>query len=357
MRLSRDEIRARLLTQAETVIDDILAWEAGQSKLSLVEAEDAALPVWHTFGEQTAQLLVDQREEQAVIELEPWDKMRPPEAEADVAIEIIDLPQHNQFRTPALLSTLGTFFSPHWRTRRLVVVAGIVLLALLVVVASVPDTRNRVACVFFPPTPAAIPASADSQPASSQSIQGGAIIVDGTPAPGELPGAWSMANGTRVFVYGGTLVTAPQNCVGQSHLSTFDAPTFPSGIGKDPLRITGFSGSRATLISQGAHQHIAGYGWAFSITLVVKKGFPGPFFLTGMGQDAGTPLWFDNLAPATGKTNTLVLDTDYTGMQPQKSDQQWQAWKVTMYVRNADCYSLTAHWPGGQWGEVVAAGS
>ncbi|MDQ2716293.1 MAG: hypothetical protein M3Z08_15425 [Chloroflexota bacterium] len=356
MRLSRDEVRARLLTQAETVIDDILAWEIGQSKLSLVETEDAALPVWRKFGEQTAQLLVDQREEQPVVELEPWDKARPPEAEA--AIEIIDLPDHSQFKTPPLLSTLGTFFSPRWRTRRLIVVAGIVLLALLVVVASVPDTRNRMACVFFPSTPAPVPASSDSQSASPQSIQG-VIIVDGTPAPGELPGAWSTANGTRVFVYGGTLAPAPQNCVAQSRLSTFDAPTFPAGIGKGPLWITGFSGSHAALSSQGASvpQHIEGYGWAFTITLVVKKGFPGPFFLTGMGQDAGTPLWFDNLAPASGKTNTLVLDTNYAGMQPQKSDQQWQAWKVTMYVRSASCYDLIAHWPGGQWSEVVAAGS
>ncbi|MBA2288483.1 MAG: hypothetical protein H0W02_23650 [Ktedonobacteraceae bacterium] len=355
MRLSRDEIRARLLTQAETVIDDILAWEAGQSKLSLVEAEDAALPVWHTFGEQTAQLLVDQREEQAVIELEPWDKAHPPEAEADAAIEIIDLPQHNQFRTPVLPGALGTFFSPTWRTRRLVVVAGIVLLALLVVVASVPETRNRVACVFLPATPT--PTPSDLQSTGETSVQSSLIVVSGTPAPGELPGAWTTANGTRVFVYGGTLAPAPQNCIAQSRLSTFDAPTFPAGIGKDPLWITGFSGSQAALISPTPHQRIEGYGWAFTITLAVKKGSPGPFFLTGVGQNSNTPLWFDNLAPASGKTNTLVLDPNYTSIQPQKSDQQWQAWKVTMYMRNADCYSLTAHWPGGQWNEVLAAGS
>ncbi|MBA2287365.1 MAG: hypothetical protein H0W02_17985 [Ktedonobacteraceae bacterium] len=353
MRLSRDEIRARLLTQAETVIDDILAWEAGQSKLSLVEAEDAALPVWHKFGEQTAQLLIDQREEQPVVELEPWDEARPPEVEADAAIEIIDLPQHSQSHTPALLSTLGTFFSPNWRTRRLVIAAGIVLLALLVVVASVPETRSRAACIFLPATPT----PSDLQSTGSTQAISSVIVVEGTPAPGELPGVWTTANGTRVFLYGGTLAPAPHNCVAQSRLGTFDAPTFPAGIGKDPLWITGFSGSQAALISPGPHQRIEGYGWAFSITLVVKKGFPGPFFLTGMSQDASTLLWFDNLAPASGKTNTLVLDPNYTSIQPQKSDQQWQAWKVTVYVRSAGCYSLTANWPGGQWDAVFAAGS
>jgi hypothetical protein len=66
---SREELRAKLLAQAEEAIDELLEWEEQAGKLSMTQIEDKLLKVRQWLGEQMATLLVSQQEAKRDVQL------------------------------------------------------------------------------------------------------------------------------------------------------------------------------------------------------------------------------------------------------------------------------------------------
>ncbi len=62
MKQSKEERRKRLLAKAERLIDEYLAWEGNHLQPDLSEIEEMALGLRKTFGQELAQLAVDEQE-------------------------------------------------------------------------------------------------------------------------------------------------------------------------------------------------------------------------------------------------------------------------------------------------------
>jgi hypothetical protein len=62
MKRSKEERRKRLLAKAEKLIDEYLAWEESHPLPDLTEIEEMALGLRRTFGQELAQLAVEEQE-------------------------------------------------------------------------------------------------------------------------------------------------------------------------------------------------------------------------------------------------------------------------------------------------------
>jgi hypothetical protein len=62
MKRSKEERRKRLLAKAEKLIEEYLAWEESHLRPDLTEIEEMALGLRKSFGQELAQLAVDEQE-------------------------------------------------------------------------------------------------------------------------------------------------------------------------------------------------------------------------------------------------------------------------------------------------------
>ena len=67
MKRSKEERRKRLLAKAENLIDEYLAWEESHPQPDLTEIEAMALKLRKAFGQELAQLAVDEQDSRAPV--------------------------------------------------------------------------------------------------------------------------------------------------------------------------------------------------------------------------------------------------------------------------------------------------
>jgi hypothetical protein len=67
MKRSKEERRTRLLAKAEAIVDKYLAWADSHAQPDLSEIEEMALELRKAFGQEIAQLAVDEQERRVVV--------------------------------------------------------------------------------------------------------------------------------------------------------------------------------------------------------------------------------------------------------------------------------------------------
>ncbi len=69
MKMSRDELKAKLQAEAETAIDGLLGWNDRHGTPTLTEIEDAVLKMRKQIGERTANALIANQDATRSIEV------------------------------------------------------------------------------------------------------------------------------------------------------------------------------------------------------------------------------------------------------------------------------------------------
>ena len=67
MKRSREEKRTRLLSKAEEVIEEYLAWEESHPQPNLTEIEDITLKLRKELGREMAQMMVEEQAERVPV--------------------------------------------------------------------------------------------------------------------------------------------------------------------------------------------------------------------------------------------------------------------------------------------------
>jgi hypothetical protein len=246
----------------------------------------------------------------------------------DFEVEVSDISSANtaDHQPPAQPARI-TRLSPRARTRRVIIAACALLLAVVVMVGSISSIRDRVLALVTGPTPTAtFPPTATLMPPP----------VTPTPVLPSQP-----------------LGAVPQNCQPGMAPQVFDPRDFRPGIGGGPVWVTGFEGPRATLSVDPSPQNYTAYGWGATIIVALDTAQPITATLQGVSVSTGFPLWL-NFSFLFSET-TIGMDFS-SGNPSQHSDGHWASWIGYLYIPAAGCYQLKATWPGGQWQVNFAAG-
>ncbi|MDQ6659428.1 MAG: hypothetical protein M3Z24_00520 [Chloroflexota bacterium] len=269
-------------------------------------------------------------------------------------VEITDLPDEERHTVSDTLVQLGSHLSavPVGRRRR-IFTAAIFILALLIILPSVPSlvpASNSVAHFFVPPS-TSTPASLSSK-ASSMSIRkvgsievitsfGSSVVVNTD------SGLWQTGN---------TLGPPPTNCpdlISDNYLyyhGKWHGRINPFG----PVSIPGFQllGNTIHILRSATP---TSFGWAMLIRLRVKTHFSGPIALSGWNMTNGIPLTYD-IVPYNVPDNPFIFDPQHPLSDPVQSDSSFRTWDLHMYLPESGCYLLEARWTGGVWQAKFAAG-
>jgi len=143
----------------------------------------------------------------------------------------------------------------------------------------------------------------------------------------------------------------PQNCPPGPRPQNIFADIIPV-IGSFPVWAAGFVGPHAILhIGNGKSTQNNVYtqhGWYRKILWRVSRNSPSPVTLHGSSLRDGTPLWFQ--IGDQDPTLSPVLDPGTAGEQP------WTSFPSYIFIPQAGCYHLEAHWSSGSWRITFAAG-
>ncbi len=147
------------------------------------------------------------------------------------------------------------------------------------------------------------------------------------------------------------LGAVPQNCPPGPRPQNIFADIIPV-IGSFPVWAAGFVGPHAILhIGNGKSTQNNVYtqhGWYRKILWRVSRNSPSPVTLHGSSLRDGTPLWFQ--IGDQDPTLSPVLDPGTAGEQP------WTSFPSYIFIPQAGCYYLEAHWSSGSWRITFAAG-
>ncbi|HLX59581.1 MAG TPA: hypothetical protein VKR83_21385 [Ktedonobacteraceae bacterium] len=153
-----------------------------------------------------------------------------------------------------------------------------------------------------------------------------------------------------------TLDAAPQSCLQYTLTQNFDSPSFPAGVGGEPMWVTGFNGSHATL-NHLTRAQPSQLGWYQQIQLVGETNFNGTITLHGGIAGSLVPLWFGYYAGGGRLIRTVQVNPIDTSISNHTTDdQQWGIFPINLYIARAGCYYLQATWEGGNWIVYFAAG-
>ncbi len=232
----------------------------------------------------------------------------------DLDIEVSALPQrHAVDKRPAV--TQGVWApvqSPRGRAVRLVFTGCLLVLAMALLVGSLPSMRQAVVALLRGPTPVPIAMHIPTPfPTPLPPLPTPTLYPTPTPAPPMALGA------------------VPQNCPSGPTPEAI-GPNGLSGIGASPVWVFVFQGPHATLHLAGEGSHTQ-YGWSTGFLLAI-----GP---TDVGVRA-------SMHPEL----SVLIGTVFA------SDGKWEEWATHLYLPGAGCYYLEATWPGGAWHLTFAAG-
>ena len=147
------------------------------------------------------------------------------------------------------------------------------------------------------------------------------------------------------------LGAVPQDCPPGPRLQNIFTDIIPV-VGGSPVWAAGFVGPHAILhVGNGISTQNNVYtqhGWYRKILWRVSTNSPSPVTLHGGSLHDGTPLWFQ--IGNQDLTLSPVLDPGNAGEQP------WTSFPSYIFIPQAGCYYLEAHWSSGSWRITFAAG-
>lgn len=258
----------------------------------------------------------------------PEQSGEPTQDEFDV--EVGDLPaiDGEQAAAPSTQPAKDQRLSARARAWRAGVAGSAFLLALVVMLGSVPSLRDRTVALLIGPTPTAtFPPTATLLPTFTPTHT---LLPTSTPQP---------------------LGAVPQDCLPGQTPQPFDSG-FTPGVGAGPLRVM-FEGNYPTIRLDPSAEDYTQYGWGVSIIVALQLSYPDGVLLQGENLDIGSSLWFDFSFLPQQPTMALMVNADHSG---QYGDSQWTSWIGYLYIPVAGCYALEASWPGGHWQVFFAAG-
>jgi hypothetical protein len=274
--------------------------------------------------------------------------MNEPEQD-DIELEISDLPgAQNRHRAPAfLLLILAT--RPRLRSRLWQAATFIIILCLFFILLPgyLPLLQQNMSGIFAHISqPTATDSSQHSTPLISQQVKS---LYDT-----KNINIWLASR--PLVVTSTALDNAPQNCPQYTLTQNVDAPSFSEGVGSSPMRVTGFSGPRATL-NRLIRAQPPQFGWYQQLLLVGETNFNGRVTLHGGMVGSLLPLWF-GVYPHGGPLITTVEfnPVDSSLSNHTTDDQQWGTLPINLYIARAGCYYLQATWENGGWTAYFAAG-
>jgi hypothetical protein len=262
----------------------------------------------------------------------------------DLDIEVSALPQrHAVGERPAVTQGVwASVQSPRGRAARLVFTGCILVLAMALLVGSLPSMRQAVVALLRAPTPVPIAMHIPTPfPTPLPPLPTPTLYPTPTPAPPMALGA------------------VPQNCPSGPTPEAI-GPNGLSGIGASPVWVFVFQGPHATLHLAGEGSHTQ-YGWSTGFLLAIGPNYSGPVTLRGGDLADGYPLWFGQVDVGVVPLVAPRVDP----MHPElsvlfgtvfASDGKWEEWATDLYLPGAGCYYLEATWPGGAWHLTFAAG-
>jgi hypothetical protein len=218
--------------------------------------------------------------------------------------------------------------SPRARAWRAGIAGSALLLALVVMLGSIPSLREgAVALLVGPTATATVPPTATLLPTFAPTH---------TPLPTATPQP---------------LGAVPQNCLPGQTPQPFDA-SFTPGVGDGPLRVM-FEGNYPTIRLDPSTGDYTQYGWGVSLIVALQLSAPDGVLLQGENLDTGSALWFNFSFLPQQPTTALMVSANLSG---QYGDSQWTSWIGYLYIPAAGCYALEASWPEGHWQIFFAAG-
>lgn len=179
------------------------------------------------------------------------------------------------------------------------------------------------------------------------------VPVGGTvpPTPTGVPVSGTVLPTPTALPVTGALGAAPQNCPAGSALQNVAPSEFGMAAGTEPVWVSGFTGTQATL-RLGASATHGQFGWVGHLQWNIHLPFPGPVTMQGYSQSGvAAALWFQSGTQAATTEPTLQSSQTGTG-----SDASWDKFPVTISIPQAGCYVISANWHDGSARIMFAAG-
>ncbi len=161
------------------------------------------------------------------------------------------------------------------------------------------------------------------------------------------------------------LGSIPPNCSPDKTVPSLGAPGLGTAVGHDPVWVDAFDGAAATLSipTHGGNQFTQ-YGWQVTIELVFTNNFNAPVTLIGNSLTTNYPLWFGSYfpddtpnGPGQAPTTSFTIDSQQAQAEGAGVSGNTVFYPISLYLPGADCYHLSANWPGGGWQIAFAAGA
>ncbi len=354
MKPNREAIRARMLVQAEKVIDNILDWETTTDELTKTEIQEKLSVESRQLEEDFVSILLASNEADTPAQLgakrrDAGDTSNTGDIEDDLEVEIHDLPSDGISALSAVFLKLSSQFSPQ-RGRQALKVAAFLFLVILLILSYIPAVHDRVWSTLSPllpptPTPTVQPGPQSGIPSGDQAQ----IVLGSSSSTNSSVTAWAV-NSTPTVI--SPLGPVPNDCPAGPTPQKFDA-AFAPGVGSDAVWVVGFKGPHATL-SNFPQTQPGPNGWPHLLTVVVRQGGDWPIALHGWNMNTDAPLWFGGIQPEDESTTAIWLYNHDNVLQ--LGHHEWITLKTYVYVPVAGCYYLEATWPGGHWRITFAAG-
>ena len=160
------------------------------------------------------------------------------------------------------------------------------------------------------------------------------------------------------------LGSIPQNCSPGQTVPSLGAPGLGMAVGHNPVWVDAFDGPTATLSipAHGGNQFTQ-YGWQVNIILVFTNGYGAPVTLIGNDLTTNFSLWFGAPNPPADPNGISQTPNTAFTVDAQQAETNGAGvgggavfYPISMYLPGADCYHLSASWPGGSWQIIFAAG-
>jgi hypothetical protein len=100
-------------------------------------------------------------------------------------------------------------------------------------------------------------------------------------------------------------------------------------------------------------------GWSNKLAWVVSRAYHGEVTFSGRSLEDGLPLYPEARYFVTAQSTPMVLVVDPNAADVTQAypDPNWTLFVGGITVPHAGCYQLDAHWRGGAWQIIVAAGT
>lgn len=100
-------------------------------------------------------------------------------------------------------------------------------------------------------------------------------------------------------------------------------------------------------------------GWSAKLAWLVSRAYHGEVTFAGHSLEDGLPLYPVARYGLQGKSTAtvLVVDPNDSGVTQAYPDPSWSLFVGGITIPHAGCYQLDAHWKGGAWRIIFAAGT